>query len=147
MDGHLYRVAVMVVALLAVGRAVAIHVFWVTRLLAYSKRAIAMPTSWRDLPTYPEPPLLIVTTLLIWSGHANPREPAGLEMARVAVAARLGWATRAITICDTTTAIPIKITPTSRNESGLPLLRYLFSMAFVLGECDARTGNEEANHS
>ena len=60
MDGHLYRVAVMVVALLAVGRAVAIHVFWVTRLLAYGSRhprPLSPPETIQGRPASADRPL------------------------------------------------------------------------------------------
>ena len=101
---HLYRICVLIAAVLAVGRAAGIHYFWLSRLLAYRKRAVATPTSWSDLITYPEPPLLLVLTLFLWHAHSNPAEPSVLELARAGTAAVLAlaalglqiWALRSI---------------------------------------------------
>ncbi len=98
MEPHLYRTAVMITALLALGRAAAIHYFWVTRLMAYRKRAVATPMTWSDLVTYPEPPLLIAVTVFMWLTHSNPPEPSALELVRVGVAASVASAAMALQI-------------------------------------------------
>ena len=104
MGEHLYRIGIMITAVVALQRAVAIHYFFFRRLLAYRKRALAAPTSWRDLITYPEPPLLLVLTAFLWISHSNPVEPSITQLARVGLAAALSasavalqvWALRSL---------------------------------------------------
>jgi protein-S-isoprenylcysteine O-methyltransferase Ste14 len=80
---HLYRIGIMVIAVVALQRAVAIHYFFFRRFLAYRKGAVAAPASWKDLITYPEPPLLIMFTAFQWISHPNPVEPSIGQLVRV----------------------------------------------------------------
>ena len=104
MESHLYRIGVTIVAVVALQRAVAIHYFFVRRFWSYRKRAEATPTSWRDLITYPEPPLLLVVTLFLWLTQSNPADPSAPQLVRVVVAAILAlgalvlqvWALRSL---------------------------------------------------
>jgi protein-S-isoprenylcysteine O-methyltransferase Ste14 len=99
-----YRVATAIVAIVALQRVLAIFYFTLTRLWAYRKTAVAIPSSWSDFVTYPEPPLLLALTALLWLGDVPPTEPSILQSLRVASAAVLAvaafafgiWALRSI---------------------------------------------------
>jgi protein-S-isoprenylcysteine O-methyltransferase Ste14 len=100
----LYRIATAIVAIVALQRVVVIFYFTVTRLWAYRKTAVAIPTSWSDFVTYPEPPLLLVLAGLLWLGDVPPTEPSILQSVRVVSAAAVAlaafafgiWALRSI---------------------------------------------------
>jgi protein-S-isoprenylcysteine O-methyltransferase Ste14 len=100
----LYRIATAIVAIVALQRVLVIFYFTVTRLWAYRKTAVAIPTSCTDFVTYPEPPLLLVVTALLWLRGVPPTEPAILQSVRVLSAAGVAlaafafgiWALRSI---------------------------------------------------
>lgn len=104
MELTVYRVATGIVAIVALQRVATIFYFAVTRLRAYRKSAVALPTSWIDFVTYPEPPLLLVVTNLVWLGDVHPAEASMLESVRATSAAALAlaafvlgvWALRSI---------------------------------------------------
>ena len=104
MEFDLNRIAIAMVAIVALQRVLLIFYFTVTRLWAYRKTAVSLPTSWTDFVTYPEPPLLLVITVLLWLQHAPPTEPSNLQSVRVVSAAAVSlaafafgvWALRSI---------------------------------------------------
>lgn len=98
MSEHLYRIGIMVTAVVALQRAVAIHLFFFRRFLTYRKGAVTAPASWRDLITYPEPPLLLMLTAFLWLSHSNPVEPSIAQVARVGLGAGLSVSALALQI-------------------------------------------------
>lgn len=94
MTPGLYKVLLLLVAAAATVRSIGILLLK-GRQLRYRARAAAKPTSWADLSTEPEPPLLgLVTLTLLWRLDV----PASVSAARAisavlaVVAAALGWA-------------------------------------------------------
>jgi protein-S-isoprenylcysteine O-methyltransferase Ste14 len=87
MELDIYRIATAIVAIVACQRVLVIFYFTVTRLWAYRKTAVVIPTSWTDFVTYPQPPLLLVLTTLLWRGDVPPSEPSTLQSVRVVSAA------------------------------------------------------------
>ena len=63
-----------------------------------------LKSAWRDLITYPEPPILLVLTSFLWLTHSSPADPSAPQLVRVGVAATLAlgalvlqvWALRAL---------------------------------------------------
>jgi len=94
----LYRIATAIVAIVALQRVLLIFYFTVTRLWAYRKIALAIPSSWIDFVTYPEPPLLLLLTVLLWLADVPPPEPSFLQYVRVASAAAVALAAFAFEI-------------------------------------------------
>lgn len=94
--------ALWLVSLAALGRVAGILIIKL-RQARYAKRAVALPRSWRDLCTVPEPYLLGVTTLVLRLLHRTPADPSPARLAQAAVGALLAllaiglmlWALRA----------------------------------------------------
>lgn len=94
MTPGLYRVLLVLVAAAGIIRSIGILLLK-GRQLRYRARAVAKPTSWADLSTEPEPPLLgLVGLMLLWRLDV----PASISAARAVpavigvVTAALGWA-------------------------------------------------------
>ncbi len=97
-DMDLYRTATSIVAIVALQRVLLIFYFTITRLWAYRKIALAVPGSWIDFVTYPEPPLLLLATVLLWRTDMPPPEPSLLHHVRVASAGAVALAALALQI-------------------------------------------------
>ena len=85
----LLEFALALVSLAALGRVVGILITKL-RQARYARQAVALPRSWRDLCTVPEPYLLGVTTLVLWLGYRAPADPSPAQLARAGAAALLG---------------------------------------------------------
>lgn len=59
------------------------------RQLRYARRAVAMPTSWRDFCALPEPFVMAGFAWVLWRGQAPAPEPDPLALASAGVAALL----------------------------------------------------------
>ena len=68
------EIAKAIVSIGALGRVLGILITK-RRQARYAKQAIALPRTWRDRCTVPEPYLLGVTTLALWLGPGTPGDP------------------------------------------------------------------------
>ena len=82
------EMALGLVALAALGRVIGILSLKV-RQARYAKRAVALPRTWRDVCTVPEPYLLGATTLALWLGQRAPADPSPALLARAGAGALL----------------------------------------------------------
>jgi len=80
--------ALATVSIAALGRVVGILIKKV-RQARHTQDAVALPRSWRDLCTVPEPYLLGVTTLSLWLGREVPADPSPAALLRAGSGALL----------------------------------------------------------
>jgi protein-S-isoprenylcysteine O-methyltransferase Ste14 len=90
-----YDRALVFVSVVALGRVVGI-VALKFRQARYSGQAVAVPRTWRDVCTVPEPYLLGAVTLWLLLAHEFPTEPSSAELGYGAVA--LGLAVAAVVL-------------------------------------------------
>jgi protein-S-isoprenylcysteine O-methyltransferase Ste14 len=83
------ELALALICVAALGRVVGILLIKLRRQSRYAKQAVALPRSWRDLCTVPEPYLLGVTTLALWLGREVPAQPSLAGISRVGAGALL----------------------------------------------------------
>lgn len=86
-----YDFALGYVAVVALGRVFGIFVLKLRRQGQYEERAVAVPRSWRDRCTAPEPWLLGIVTLVLALRHDAPAPADGVAIARVSAAALLAF--------------------------------------------------------
>jgi protein-S-isoprenylcysteine O-methyltransferase Ste14 len=75
------ELALAVIAFGALGRVVGILIKK-ARQARHTRGALALPRSWQDLCTVPEPYLLGITTLALWLGREVPADPSQAQLAR-----------------------------------------------------------------
>jgi protein-S-isoprenylcysteine O-methyltransferase Ste14 len=78
--------ALALVAFAALGRVVGILIKKLQQA-RYTKGAVALPRSWQDLCTVPEPYLLAVTTVALWLGREVPADPSLAQLSRAGAGA------------------------------------------------------------
>jgi protein-S-isoprenylcysteine O-methyltransferase Ste14 len=81
--------ALAIVSIAALGRVVGILVLKL-RQARHTREAVALPRSWQDLCTVPEPYLLGVTTLALWLGREVSADPSLAELSQAGAGALLG---------------------------------------------------------
>lgn len=79
------ELALVVVCIAALGRVVGILIKKL-RQAQHTKEAVALPRSWQDLCTVPEPYLLGVTTLSLWLWRDVPADPSLRRLAEAGIA-------------------------------------------------------------
>ena len=82
------ELALAIVSFAALGRVVGVLIKKL-RQARHTQAAVAVPRSWRDLCTVPEPYLLGVTTLALWFGREVPADPTLTQLSRAGAAALL----------------------------------------------------------
>ena len=83
------EIALAITAFAALGRVVGVLIKKL-RQARHTQDAVALPRSWRDLCTVPEPSLLGVTTVALWLGREVPPDPSLAELLRGGSGALLG---------------------------------------------------------
>lgn len=78
--------ALALVTLASLGRVVGILIKKLQQA-RYTKGAVALPRSWQDLCTVPEPYLLGVTTVALWLGREVPADPSLAQLSRAGAGA------------------------------------------------------------
>jgi protein-S-isoprenylcysteine O-methyltransferase Ste14 len=86
MESLAMEFALAVVAFAALGRVVGILIKKLQQA-RYTKGAVALPRSWQDLCTVPEPYLLGVTALALWLGREVPADLSLAELSRAGAGA------------------------------------------------------------
>jgi len=82
MGSPLYHIALAIISVTALGRVVGILILKV-RQSRYAKKAVALPSSWKDRCTSPEPYLLGAVTLWLILTHHSPSEPSASALVQV----------------------------------------------------------------
>jgi protein-S-isoprenylcysteine O-methyltransferase Ste14 len=80
------ELALAVVACAALGRVVGILIKKLKQA-RFTKGAVALPRSWQDLCTVPEPYVLGATTVALWLGREVPEDPSLAELSRAGAGA------------------------------------------------------------
>ena len=83
------ELALAIVSFAALGRVVGVLIKKL-RQARHTQDAVALPRSWQDLCTVPEPHLLAVTTLTLWLERKLPADPSLAELSRAGAGALLG---------------------------------------------------------
>ena len=80
------ELALAIVSFAALGRVIGILIKKLQQA-RWTKGAVALPRSWQDLCTVPEPYLLGVTTAALWLGREVPADPSLAELSRAGAGA------------------------------------------------------------
>ena len=88
MESLAVELALAVVTFAALGRVVGILIKKLQQA-RYTEGAVALPRSWQDLCTVPEPYLLGVTALVLWLGRHVPANPSLADLSRAGAGALL----------------------------------------------------------